>query len=332
MDKKIVLKEMTDNFYSVHDMEAAKKLDAFLPGKIFDAHMHISDRPFYTKDILNLSDYYNDSAPRMGNREIVCNGIATPYTELRDKNERQKLTDFLVNELNMYPQNVGEIHVRPDDTEEDIEAQIIQHPGIRGLKCYHLLADRTDTFNAGIEEYLPEAAWEVANKHALAITLHMVRPKALADDDNRSYIKEMSKRYPNATLILAHAARSFAAWTAIEYVGELTGCENVWFDFSGICESTGMVAILNKVGVSRCMWGSDWNVSMSAGKAISIGGTFYWITANDIKNFNSKTDFHTYLVGTENLMATREACILTNQNEDAVEDLFYNNAARLFKR
>ena len=91
-----------------------------------------------------------------------------------------------------------------------------------------------------------------------------------------------------------------------------------------------MVAILNKTGIERSMWGSDWCVSMSAGKAISIGDTFYWINKNDIANFNSKTEFHTWLVGTENLMATREACMLANLNEDAVEKLFFGNAARLF--
>ena len=294
--------------------------------------MHLSDRPFYTKPVnCTFSDYYADTAPLIVNREVVCNGIATPYTELRDKSERQKMTDFIVNEPNKYTKNVAEIHVRLDDTVEDIEAQLI-HPEIIGFKCYHLLSDRNDTFNASIGEYLPESAWYVENERGLVITLHMVRPKALADEDNRTYIKEMSKRYPNATLILAHAARSFAAWTAIEYVGELASCENVWFDFSGVCESPAIVAILNKSGVSRCMWGSDWPVTMSVGKAISIGDTFYWIGKNDFEHFNSKTEFHTWLVGTKNLMAVREACMLTNLNEDTVEDLFYNNAARLFKR
>ncbi len=329
MEKKIITKEMTDDFYGVHDLEAAKKLDSFLPGRIFDAHIHISDRPFYMKNILRFSDYYADTAPLMGNREVICNGISTPNKALRDKTERQKMTDFLVNELNQYPQNIGEIHVRPDDTIEDIESQLI-HPGIRGFKCYHLLADRPDTFNAPIGEYLPESAWDVANARGFVITLHMVRQKALADEINMCYIKEMARRYPNATLILAHAARGFAAWTAIETVSELAGYDNVWFDFSGICESPAMVAILNKIGLERCLWGSDWCVSMAAGKAISIGDTFYWISENDIANFDSKTEFHTWLVGTENLMATREACMLANLNEDAVEKLFFGNAARLF--
>lgn len=328
MGKKV----FKDEVYTASDLEAIKKLDAFLPGKIFDVHMHLSDRPFGIKPVnLNFTDYYADTAPIFGNREVICNGIANPYKELRAKPERQKMTDFLVEELKKYPKNVGEILVHPDDTVEEIEGQLI-HPGICGFKCYHLQADRPDTYYASIGEYLPETVWQVANERGLVITLHMVRPKSLADEDNMRYIKEMAKRYPNATLILAHAARGFAAWTTIETVGELAPYENVWYDFSGICESPAMIAIIKKIGIDRCMWGSDWPVTMCVGKQVSLGDTFYWIYKEDLENFNSNTDFNTWLIGTENLMATREACILTDLNEDAVEKLFYSNAARLFKK
>ena len=40
-----------------------------------------------------------------------------------------------------------------------------------------------------------------------------LKDKALADKDNLDYIIKMSKSYPDAVLILAHAARSFASWT-----------------------------------------------------------------------------------------------------------------------
>ena len=91
-----------------------------------------------------------------------------------------------------------------------------------------------------------------------------------------------------------------------------------------------MMQILKKIGVTRCMWGSDYNVSMAEGKAISIGDSFYWINRKDIESFESKTTLHTWHVGTENLMAVRQACQLLDIKGKEVEDLFYNNAARLF--
>ena len=54
---------------------------------------------------------------------------------------------------------MAEIFVHPAERVEDIEKRLV-HPNIRGLKCYHQLAQREATFNASIGEYLPESAWE----------------------------------------------------------------------------------------------------------------------------------------------------------------------------
>ena len=196
----------------------------------------------------------------------------------------------------------------------------------------HVNAPKNDTWNCTIDEYLPESAWEVANKRKMCITLHMVRDKALADEKNVEYIRTMAKRYPDAVLILAHAARSFAAWTAIENVEKIAHLDNVWYDFSAICESPAMFQIMRKAGVEKCMWGSDFPVCTMRGKAISLADTFYWIYQRDLDNFASKTKVNDWLIATENLMATRQACVLAELPESRVEDLFYNNAARLFDR
>lgn len=164
------------------------------------------------------------------------------------------------------------------------------------------------------------------------ITLHMVKDKALADPHNREYVCTMAKKYPNATLILAHAARSFAAWTGIESVEWVAHLENVCFDFSAVCESPAMIQIIKKVGIKRCMWGSDYPIAQARGKAISLGNGFYWIYENDIAQFSSKTPIENWLIGLENLMAVRQACMLSDCNRSDIEDLFYNNAVRLLTK
>ena len=89
----------------------------------------------------------------------------------------------------------------------------------------------------------------------------------------------MAKKYPDAVLILAHAARAFAAWTVFDTVDKLAPYENVWFDFSAICEPTAMLYILKKIGAKRCMWGTDYPTSLFEGKAVSIADKFHWIPA-----------------------------------------------------
>ncbi|MBO5364620.1 MAG: amidohydrolase family protein, partial [Clostridia bacterium] len=183
-----------------------------------------------------------------------------------------------------------------------------------------------------IGEYLPESAWEVANKRKMVITLHMVKEEALANEDNMNYICSMAKKYPDAVLILAHAARSFAAWTGIENVEKLAHIENVCFDFSAICETPAMFQIVKKAGIKRCMWGSDYPVCRGRGKAISIADSFYWIYENDINNFSSKTPVRNWLIGIEGLAAARQLSILADLTEGDIEDYFFNNAMRLFYR
>ncbi len=324
--------EKTDHVYSKYDLEAAKILDAFLPNRIFDSHMHVSHLPSFNRPQLCFADYENDMRPLIGNRKLRANGIVMPIKDHLITDEERKISaTFLADQFQQFSDNVGEIMVLPTDTVEDIERQLI-HPHIRGLKCYHVYANRPDTFNAGIEEYLPESAWEISNAKGLPITLHIVRMHALADEKNLRYIQTMAKRYPNAVLILAHAARAFAAWTGIETVDQLVGYDNVFFDFAGVCESPAMIKIIKSFGVKRCMWGTDWAISMLAGKCISLGDTFYWITQKDLRQFEAPTEYHSWLVGTENLMATRQACMLCDLKEDAIEDLFYNTATSVFDK
>ncbi len=322
--------EMTNFNYGKSDLEAAKLLDSFIPDKLFDAHMHISNKPIMGKEIATFDEYKENMKTLVGERTLLANMIPFPTSNIKTHAERCESFAFLTDALSKNEGCVGEILVLPEDTPEYIESQLVSDK-IRGLKCYHTYANRPDTFNAGIEEYLPESAWELANERGLAITLHMVRTYALADDINRNYIKTMAKKYPNAKLILAHAARAFAAWTAIEYIDELRQYENIFCDFSGICESPAMIKIIKSFGTGRCMFGTDWPVSMLAGKAISIADTFYWISEGDLRSFKPSTPLNTRLVGTESLMALREACILTELSPLGIEDLFYNTAYSLFK-
>ena len=314
--------------YNQYDLEAIKRLDDFLPDKIFDAHMHISEFPFCGSDRFGFKEYYEDMSPLFCGRTVRCYALATPTQELKTSGGHLSTVNFFKNQLDEYPDNVGAIMVKPGETAEDIESHLV-HKNIRGLKCYHIFADREDSSNASVGEYLPEASLEVANTRKMTITIHMVKDKALADPQNMKEIKRIASQYPDLTLILAHAARSFAPWTVIEAVDELRDYENVWYDFAANCESPGMIQILKKIGVSRCMWGSDYNICKLHGKAISIADSFYWIGDDDIKSFSRDTPIHSWHVATENLMAIRQAWQILDLTRKDAEDVFYNNAARL---
>lgn len=328
--------------YQPQDLEAVKILGDFLPDRIVDMHAHLLDTDHLPsmsdklpeRVILDIDRYKKEMSPILCDpKELLLNIIAYPDKAMADKTNgvTEKCDRFLVEQLEKDSNSRGEIIVTPGDTVESIEKRLV-HQGIKGFKCYHLTAARDVTWNASIGEYLPEAAWEVANKRKMYITLHMVKDHALSDPDNLNYIREMAKKYPDAVLILAHAARSFAAWTGIESVERVCDLENVWFDFSAVCESPAMIQIIKKAGISRCMWGSDYPICRARGKAISLADTFYWIYQRDLDNFASKTKVNNWIIGIENLFAVRQAAILTDLTRKNVEDLFNNNAVLLMNR
>ncbi len=196
------------------------------------------------------------------------------------------------------------------------------YPRIKGLKCYFTMSGRKEHGDENPEEYLPESAWQVADKHGLAITLHLAKSKALSAPENLSYVSRMAEKYKNATLILAHSARAFSARTVIECVDKLIKYENVWFDFSAICDSPSIMKILKSVGISRCMWGSDYPSDAFTGKSVSYADTFVWLDNKVLKG--------AWNLGVENLMAMKEASDLLGLSKQNIEDIFYNNASRLF--
>ena len=322
--------------FGEYDLEAKKILDDFLPERIFDAHAHLCDASEFEgvarqdgkmpERYYNITDYRRDMSGIFGDRELFLNFFLMPGYNKNVFNRAAEAA-FLRDQLTRFPGNSGEITVLPGDDDEIIEKQLV-HPGIRGLKCYHTYLNRADSFDAAIDEYLPESAWRVADRHGLCITLHMVRQRALADPVNLNYIKTMAERYPNAILILAHAARAFAAWTGVETIGELQGYDNIRYDVAAVCESPAIFTILQKIGVSRLMWGSDYPIVLSQGKAISLADGFYWIYPRDLANFSGAV--HSWAITTENLMATRQACMMAGLGRSDVERIFYKNAAELF--
>lgn len=343
IDWLFILEEVFDMYengvYTQTDLEVMSVLSDFLPDQIFDAHAHLYDNQFLKvlhpqgspRQYYGVDEYIRDTTPMLMNpRELALNIITYPDPSMADPNNDSKaLSDaFLVSQLEKSPHSVGEIIVTPGDTPEQLLSRLA-HPRIRGFKCYHYCSGQKDTWNLDIGDYLPEAAWEVANEKHMVITLHMVKDKALADPSNLNYILTMAKRYPNATLILAHAARAFASWTGVETVEKVSHLDNVWFDLSGVCESPAMVQIFTKCGTQRVMWGSDYPISNLRGKAISLGDGFYWIYRQDLEHFQAATPIRACLVGIENLLATRQACILANLDQNAVEDVFFFNAQRL---
>jgi glutamate-1-semialdehyde 2,1-aminomutase len=309
----------------------AKELRSFVPPNAFDAHAHWFDRRHLSPGTpdeafggtakVGYDVMIEMMSAWMGDRTIH-DGLYFPHPH--KSLDVAAANDFLVSELARRPDSRGLMMITPDCDPAQVEAYVRSH-GIAGFKVYHVFAHRPDTLNADQSEFLPEWAWEIANKHGLWITMHMVLRSALADERNQRYIREHCKKYPGANMVLAHAARGFCSRHTVEGIASLRGLDNVYFDTSCVCESAAFDAIIREFGSTRLLYGSDFIVSEFQGRAVNAGDGFMWLFDDNVKWEGWPMGGHT-LAGIESLLALKQTAISMHLNDTDIQRIFCTNA------
>ena len=311
-------------------------LRSFVPPEAFDAHAHFYERshigPTYADSYLKdapdpggWAAYRSQVSKWMGDR--TANGGLFFGMPRRDV-DMAGANRFLAAETGREERLKALMLIHPQDEPDRVDAQIASE-GFVGMKVYLVYADREDPYNAEIEEFLPEWAWEIAHRRGLAIMLHLVKPRAMADPANQSYIRRHCMRYPGANLILAHCARSFNAGHGLEGLESLRGLDNVFFDNSAICEPQPVEEILRLFGPGRLLFGTDFPVSELRGRAVSIGDGFVWMGTANLDWSTTAFGSHTVL-GLESLLALKQGCVNRHMTDADIERIFYRNAYQLF--
>ena len=321
-----------------HDQDLFNRfLSSFVPPNSFDAHVHLYRRELLNEHPIPLLDqgpvvhgwdaYISGMSAWMGSSHPV-DGLFFAFPVRNLDLEQSNL--FVLDEI---AQRRGSRALRmtlPGEDPAAVEDEI-KSSGFAGFKVYHLFANRCDTKNASIDEFLPDWIWEIANRYGLIITLHMVRDRALADLQNQSYLREHCTKYASARVILAHAARGFCSQHTIEGIHSLRGLDNVYFDTSAICEAAAIEAILRVFGPTRLLFGSDSPVSSGRGRCVSIGDRFIWLDEfNPDWSVDSPPVQHT-MVGIESLLALKQACQTVHLRDRDLEQIF-GEAARTLLR
>lgn len=325
--------------HRVHYLDSDRELfDRFLrdfvPPDAFDAHAHLYDlrhlapeaqpADFAAAPQIDHDVLVGSMRQWMGDR-VVRDGLYFPFP-VRHL-DCPAANAFLADALQGRPGCRGLMMIRPQDDPAAVEAQLMRH-GFVGFKVYHVFAARQDTFHAEQGEFLPEWAWQLADRHGLVIMMHQVLPHAMSDPRNQSYVREHCLRYPGARLILAHAARGFNARHTIDGIDSLRGLDNVYFDTSAVCEAAAFEAILRTFGPTRLLYGSDFPVSEIRGRAVSAGDGFFWLYDHN-SQWGGWPHATPQLVGIESLLALQQACRTMGLIDRDVERIFGDNARQL---
>ena len=328
-----------------------RELSSFVPERVFDAHAHLSHRDFFQSKVAGLPDIIDiDKHCRYidylhPGRQYAALFIALSFNpdQLHEANEWTARN--IAGRHNLR----GQFIIRPDDDPEWVR-QEVRKLGMHGLKCYYAFAlgenkrvaeisdywsIPVETWNAEIPDYLPERLVSVADEQGWPITLHLVKDRAVADSSNIHWIRHYCKTYPNMKLILAHSARGFQPAHNLEGLPKLKDLDNLYFDTSLNCEPLAHIAIIRNFGHEKLMYGSDGLVgSHQRGRSAGVGDSFIWLDEHrqDTQPIWSASykQIKPVLFGLEHLRSLKWACWTEKLSDSAIEDIFWNNAARLF--
>lgn len=322
----MVLLDQDHKFYE-------RELASFLPDKIFDAHLHLwpaGTTGFGVPDFEGDAGYpeYLQCAEQL-HPGRKAPGLFLSFAIPSAPQEREKVNEWVARQTAADPNNRGLFFVTPDDDPEWVREEV-RRLGLHGLKCYHTFAKSRPTWEAEIPDFLPEALVKVAHEEGWAITLHMVRSRAVADPNNIHWIRHYCETYPGMKLILAHSARGFQPAHNLEGLPQLVGLENVYFDSSANCEPMAHQAVIRILGHERLMYGSDFPVSHLRGRHVGAADEFLWLYEDSPVWQEKQGNLSPVLIGLEHLRSIKWACWSERLEDSAIEDIFWNNAARLF--
>jgi len=306
----------------------------YLPEHIFDAHSHIlktefhdykdnSDPFYYDIDMNDLQESWRILFPDSRINGLVM-GMPVYNCDLERENE------FVAASIKD-DKNRFSIMTKPQMSLENLESAIkTMKPN--GLKPYLVHALIDDKQNARITDFITEEQVELADKYHLTVTLHVSKPRGMADNENLEDISRLVKEYPNCQFILAHCGRCFIAPNMKDALDSLPDAENLWIDTSAVCDTGVFLELFSRYDTSRILFGSDLvNATAFRGSYVRLGLSWHAVTSEMIKRVNdfveSKTTFAVY----ENLSALFQAAKHTNTNEESINKIFYENASKLFK-
>lgn len=320
--------------FQSEDKEVAESLQSFIPEKIFDVHAHIyrvSD--LYLQNHSVLSEHAEEVSIDLWRKQQekqlgvgkMTGGLFFSFPVLTADNDRQN--DYLIQQLDQYPDSRGLVLARPEDSKEKIK-DYFNHQQIIGLKVYHFFSPEKPTWQSSIKGFVPEWMWQLAHEKEGIIMLHMVKDRAVSDPNNQKEIRKMCEKYPKVKLILAHCARSFHSKDA-KGVSALRGLGNIWFDMSGICESEAIEHLLYEFGPRKIIWGSDFPISETRGRSVTLGNGFAWLQSESLRENVACAHSQPLLVGLESVRALQHAAESFGLQDKDIEDIFYYNALRV---
>jgi hypothetical protein len=329
----------------------AEHLEGWLPRRIIDAHTHVTNpahrlepmteemrRQFWVSEATDNIDA--PTARRcigtvFPGRHVTCVAMGSPSLAYDiDAGNEYVRTECLASGWHALAVLV------PQWPAERVAAEL-DKPGVIGLKPYYSLIGRDPTTRdrhqeAGIFEFLPHHALEVADERGAWVTVHVPKADRLGHPDNIREVRELRRRYPNVIVVIAHLGRSYTEPHAREALPLLADDPGLYFDISAVLNPAVLRLAFEVLGPRRLVYGTDNPVFYMRGRRQwegrrYINRTNYPFFFNKVREAPEVEARYTLFMY-EALRAIKDVCADMGLGRTEVEAIFHDNAAGLIAR
>ena len=326
----------------------AEHLEDWLPKRLIDAHTHVTDPAFRREpmtpemrrqywvseatDVLDAPTAQKCIETVWPGRDVTCIALGSPSLAFDIEASNEDLR------LQCLKRGWRALSVMlPQWSAERVDEELAK-PGVLGLKPYYQLigADpltRDRYLEAGIFEFLPHHALEVANARRAWVTLHVPKADRLPHPDNIREVKEIRRRYPDIVLVIAHLGRCYTEAHALEGLPPLADVEGLYFDISAVLNPAVLRIAFDRLGPEKILFGTDNPVFYMRGRRQWRGRQYINRTNKDFF-FNKEheaaeveTRYTLYMY--EALRAIKDVSAELGMGRKEIEAIFYGNARSL---
>lgn len=352
--EKLIINHLPD--YEDHIGLWAGELKAWLPDRIFDAHVHLGPPEIVARLLpeRNLAVTVWTSLKweealagyaRLFSGKIIAGVIAFPFP-IQEVNVAQA-NEYLAGLLASDKRVKGFLLVNPARINE-ARKQFYKHEktGARfyGVKPYYDLLGKSN-YATRMEELLPKDLLQFMNSEKLVLMLHTCGI-GVGDPAVRDYIRFMAESYPQIKIILAHFGRYLHPDQFLEFMDtDVMDFPSVYLEMSSATSVAAQESVLSRRALwRRLLFGSDLPWAMMDGLEFWDDKTapgmfltrteYQWSDLKLLKKHEAtrrKLTFNTYHVLKCFKDAVERSGIAPADRQELKQNVFFQNALELFR-